>query len=272
MEEEKHQDILIDLLHALRRQTAPTLVVWVAAHIGDPWNELADMAANAGTGEEGCLWGLDTCPIALHSISTSTFPRLHEANWTPVTPTVDKHVRCPHLHGTQHTMHNAIARVLIQHLGETLEHQGPLPPSMKIHIAKRVDGIWQDCPADIADFVLDGVIITTKQDGGKHPSRVIVFEFAHSYTVTIKEDELITVGAAKRNQYQSLVQYLLPLFLQHTVCCLSYILSTLGVLPQDMWTKNCESVGYTAPQIFAQDRQVPDGRCPRVCYGWSPAQ
>eukprot|EP00961_Rhodomonas_salina_P259908 3512333-Rhodomonas_salina.1 len=61
--------------------------------MGDPgtWNELADMAAaaNAGTGEENCSWDLDTCPIALHLISTSTFPHLHEANWTP---TVDKHV------------------------------------------------------------------------------------------------------------------------------------------------------------------------------------
>eukprot|EP00961_Rhodomonas_salina_P003665 50651-Rhodomonas_salina.2 len=74
MEEEKHQDI-----HTLCRhwQTAQTLVVWVTAHIGDPGNELADMAANAGTGEEDCLWDLDTCPIALHSISTSKFPRLH---------------------------------------------------------------------------------------------------------------------------------------------------------------------------------------------------
>eukprot|EP00961_Rhodomonas_salina_P178312 2405010-Rhodomonas_salina.1 len=48
------------------------------------------MAANAGTSEEHCSWDLDTCPIALHSISTSTFPRLHEANWTP---TVDRHAR-----------------------------------------------------------------------------------------------------------------------------------------------------------------------------------
>eukprot|EP00961_Rhodomonas_salina_P209258 2824484-Rhodomonas_salina.1 len=64
MEEEKHQDILIDLLNTLRRRTAPTLVVWVTAHIGDPGNELADMAKD-------CLWDLDTCPIALHSISTS---------------------------------------------------------------------------------------------------------------------------------------------------------------------------------------------------------
>eukprot|EP00961_Rhodomonas_salina_P294637 3934752-Rhodomonas_salina.1 len=90
MEEEKHQDILNDLLHSIRRRTAETLVVWVAAHIGDPGNELADMAANAGTREENCSWELDTCPIALHSISTSTFPLLHEANWTP---TVDRHVR-----------------------------------------------------------------------------------------------------------------------------------------------------------------------------------
>eukprot|EP00961_Rhodomonas_salina_P290534 3925756-Rhodomonas_salina.1 len=48
------------------------------------------MAANAGTSEEDSSWDLDTCPIALHSIATSTFPLLHEANWTP---TVDKHVR-----------------------------------------------------------------------------------------------------------------------------------------------------------------------------------
>eukprot|EP00961_Rhodomonas_salina_P269967 3647184-Rhodomonas_salina.1 len=79
----------------------------------------------------------------------------------------------------EHTMHYAIqvARVLIQHLGETLEHQGPLPQSMEIHIATLVDEIWLDCPADIEDFIQDSVIITTKQDGGKHPSRVIVFEF-----------------------------------------------------------------------------------------------
>eukprot|EP00961_Rhodomonas_salina_P010433 139759-Rhodomonas_salina.1 len=74
-----------------------------------------------------------------------------------------------------------------------------------------------------------------------------MFEFARSYT--IEEDELLTVGAAKRNQYQSLVQFLLPLFPLHTVCCLSYILSMLGVLPQDKWIQNCESIGYTAPQI-----------------------
>eukprot|EP00961_Rhodomonas_salina_P089318 1201175-Rhodomonas_salina.1 len=159
-----------------------------------------------GTGEENCSWDLDTCPIALHSISTSTFTLLHEANWTP---TVDRHVRthakssdfslregngreilgavlqdktipekairdllqassfcfptaaivscnhggtwdtqcklchaavdtyahrmmqCPHLHGAQHTMHDDIARVLIRHLGDTVEGQGSLPPSME---------------------------------------------------------------------------------------------------------------------------------------------
>eukprot|EP00961_Rhodomonas_salina_P157404 2119678-Rhodomonas_salina.1 len=90
MEDEKHQDILTDLLHAIRRRTESTLVVWVAEHICDPGNELADMAANAGTSKDTCSWDLDTCPIALHSIATSTFPLLHEANWTP---TVDKHAR-----------------------------------------------------------------------------------------------------------------------------------------------------------------------------------
>eukprot|EP00961_Rhodomonas_salina_P204052 2753441-Rhodomonas_salina.1 len=60
MEEEKHQDILTDLLHSLRARTASTLVVWVAAHIGNPRNELADMAANAGTSEEDSSWDLDT--------------------------------------------------------------------------------------------------------------------------------------------------------------------------------------------------------------------
>eukprot|EP00961_Rhodomonas_salina_P163314 2199588-Rhodomonas_salina.1 len=89
-----------------------------------------------------------------------------------------------------------------------MEGQGPLPPTVEVHVAKRVDEVWPDCPAEIADFVPDGIIITIKQTAGKHPSRVIVFEFAHSYT--IEEDELLSVGAAKRNQYQSLVQFLRP--------------------------------------------------------------
>eukprot|EP00961_Rhodomonas_salina_P209558 2829273-Rhodomonas_salina.1 len=68
---------------------------------------------------------------------------------------------------------------------------------MEVHIAKRVDEVWPECPADIADFVPDGIIITTKQDSAKHPSRVVILEFARSYT--IEEDELASVGAAKRN-------------------------------------------------------------------------
>lgn len=114
-------------------------------------------------------------------------------------------------------------------------------------IAKRVDEIWPDCPPSIADFVQDGIIISTKQAAGKHPSRVIVFEFARSYT--IEEDELLSVGASKRNQYQALVQYLRPLYSRHEVSCLSLILSTLCVLPQDKWIQNCESIGYTPSQI-----------------------
>eukprot|EP00961_Rhodomonas_salina_P122478 1649604-Rhodomonas_salina.3 len=108
---------------------------------------------------------------------------------------------------------------------------------MEVHIVKQVDEIWPDCLAELADFVPDGVIVTNKQDAGKHPSCVIVFQFARSYT--IEEDELLSVGAWKWNQYQSLIQFLLPSYPRHEVCCLSFILSTLGVLPQDKWIQNC---------------------------------
>eukprot|EP00961_Rhodomonas_salina_P197014 2658933-Rhodomonas_salina.1 len=123
-------------------------------------------------------------------------------------------------------MHDSVARVLVRHISDTLEGQGNLPPAMEVHIAKRADEIWPECPPDIADFVPDGIIITTTQDSAKHPSRVIVFEFARSYT--IEEDELVSVGAAKRNQYQAFVQCLRPLYPRHA---------------------NCESIGYTASQI-----------------------
>eukprot|EP00961_Rhodomonas_salina_P050717 680974-Rhodomonas_salina.12 len=141
-------------------------------------------------------------------------------------------MKCPHLHGAQHLMHDSIARVLVQHISNTLpvEGQGNLPPTimMEVSIAKWVDEIWPDCQPDIADFVPDGIIITTKQDSAnlKHPSRVIVtvFEFAGSYTIEEDHhDELLSVGAAKRNQYQALVQFLLPRYPRHAVSCLSYI-------------------------------------------------
>eukprot|EP00961_Rhodomonas_salina_P138253 1859820-Rhodomonas_salina.1 len=61
-------------------------------------------------------------------------------------------------------MHDSIARVLVQHISDTLEGQGSLPPAMEVHTAKLVDEIWPECPPDIADFVPDGIIITTKQD------------------------------------------------------------------------------------------------------------
>eukprot|EP00961_Rhodomonas_salina_P192833 2602081-Rhodomonas_salina.2 len=102
-------------------------------------------------------------------------------------------------------MLSLLLSVLIQHLSDTLEGQGSLPPGMEVHIAKRADEIWPDCPAELADFVPDGVIVTNKQDAG-NPSRVILFELAQSYT--IEEDELLSVGAAKQNQYQSLIQFL----------------------------------------------------------------
>eukprot|EP00961_Rhodomonas_salina_P036616 492033-Rhodomonas_salina.1 len=80
-----------------------------------------------------------------------------------------------------------------RHIGRTGQ---PAPQHGGSH-RKAVDEIWPDCPPDIADFVPDCIIVATKQDSAKHPSRVIVFEFARSYT--IEEDELLSVGAAKRN-------------------------------------------------------------------------
>eukprot|EP00961_Rhodomonas_salina_P069204 928884-Rhodomonas_salina.1 len=90
LEDEKHQDILLDLLHNIRLRAAPTHFVWVGAHIRDPGNELADIEANLGLQSEKTLLELTTFPIALHSTATSTFPLLHAATWTP---TVDKHAQ-----------------------------------------------------------------------------------------------------------------------------------------------------------------------------------
>eukprot|EP00961_Rhodomonas_salina_P299539 3939014-Rhodomonas_salina.1 len=90
MEDEKHQDVLLDLLKYLRRRGAQTHFVWIAAHIGDAGNEMADREANLGTHSEERLWDLDTFPIALHSTASSSFPLLHAATWTP---TVDKHAK-----------------------------------------------------------------------------------------------------------------------------------------------------------------------------------
>eukprot|EP00961_Rhodomonas_salina_P051149 686252-Rhodomonas_salina.1 len=90
MEDEKHQDLLLEFLLAIRNRAAPTHVIWVAAHIGDPGNELADIEADLGTRAEDHLWDLETTPISLYSTATSSFPLLHAATWTQ---TVDKHAR-----------------------------------------------------------------------------------------------------------------------------------------------------------------------------------
>eukprot|EP00961_Rhodomonas_salina_P083712 1124748-Rhodomonas_salina.2 len=71
-------------------RAANTHFVWIAAHVGDSGNELADIEANLGTQSEERLWDRDSFPIALHSIDSSTFPLLHAATWTP---TVDRHAK-----------------------------------------------------------------------------------------------------------------------------------------------------------------------------------
>eukprot|EP00961_Rhodomonas_salina_P060753 815611-Rhodomonas_salina.1 len=284
MEDEKHQDLLLEFLLAIRNRAALTHVIWVAAHIGDPGNELADMEADLGTRAKDRLWDLETTPISLYSTGTLSFPLLHAATWTP---TVDKHVRqfiganqaewlrnylkaksldftlrsgngseilgkvltdttlpegavrdllqarsfcfptssvvsrnhgsmwstkcklcwravdtyahrfmqCPELHGAGHTMHDTIAKALLHFLTETLLNQGNIPPRVELHIGKRVDAIWSDCPPELRDF------------------RVVIFEFARCYTIELTELE--TIGAAKRNQYQGLYYFLRSLYADH---------------------------------------------------------
>eukprot|EP00961_Rhodomonas_salina_P236803 3200606-Rhodomonas_salina.1 len=68
------------------------------------------------------------------------------------------------------------------------------------------------------------------------PSRVVIIEFAWSYTV--EEDEMITAGAAKRNQYAHLTRYLRDRYLEHVVSCQSYIISVLSLYPQSKWVEN----------------------------------
>eukprot|EP00961_Rhodomonas_salina_P253121 3420719-Rhodomonas_salina.1 len=45
LKDEKHQDVLLDLLRSLRLRGAHTLAhfVWIAAHVGDAGNEWADI-------------------------------------------------------------------------------------------------------------------------------------------------------------------------------------------------------------------------------------
>eukprot|EP00961_Rhodomonas_salina_P079253 1065338-Rhodomonas_salina.2 len=294
LEDEKHQDILIDLLRSLRLRAADTHFVWVAAHVGDQGNELADIEANLGTQSEDRMWELDTFPIALHSTATSTSPLLHAATWTP---TVDRHAKnfvgqkqaewlrnfstarstdftlreansceilgkvlsdttlpelatrdllqarsfcfptamvvsrnhcgawstkcrlckaavdtfahrfmsCPELHGAQQTMHDDISSALVRSTANVLERQGHIPPRVEHHLARQVDYLWPDCPLELKGFVPDGIIITHAYPPSRAPSRIVIIEFARSYT--IEEEEMLTAGAAKRNQYISRVSF-----------------------------------------------------------------
>eukprot|EP00961_Rhodomonas_salina_P116785 1571808-Rhodomonas_salina.1 len=255
MEDEKHQDILLEILRALLRRGASTLIVWVAAHSGDPGNEAADQQADAGILSEDRHWEVELHPISLHSTNSHSFPVLHPANWTS---TVDRHSRwyvgrhqaewqmnhseaistdftltagngrelfgkvlqdptlpemavrdmlqalsfcfptaavvslnhggswdskcklcrqavdtyahrqmnCEQLEGAQHEMHNAILADIVWHMFKILSEQGQSKPESTMHLEERVDAIWPDCPASIADFVPDCIIVVrhTHQD------------------------------------------------------------------------------------------------------------
>eukprot|EP00961_Rhodomonas_salina_P133724 1799423-Rhodomonas_salina.1 len=155
-------------------------------------------------------------------------------------------------HWAQQTMHDDIASALVKNTVNVLAHQGHIPPLVEYHLARLVDYLWPNCPTELQDFVPDVVIITHAYPTSKAPSQVVIIKFAWSYTV--KEDEMLTAGAAKRNQYLHLTSFLHNLYpdSEHVVImiCQSYIISILGLLvyPQSKWVENCESLNFTPAQ------------------------
>ena len=77
---EKHWDILLDMLRALRGRGGGTTIAWVRSHAGDVGNELADARAGAGIGSDTTRWDRDTHPIALYSLETGDVVSPH--GWT----------------------------------------------------------------------------------------------------------------------------------------------------------------------------------------------
>eukprot|EP00961_Rhodomonas_salina_P134644 1811227-Rhodomonas_salina.1 len=110
--------------------------------------------------------------------------------------------------------------------------------------------ILPDCPDELMDFAPDGGIITYAYPTSRAPSRIVIIEFARCYT--IEEDEMLTAGAAKRNQYLHLTRFLQGHCPEYVVSYQSYIISVLGLYPlalaQSKWVENCESLDFTPAQ------------------------
>eukprot|EP00961_Rhodomonas_salina_P045977 617254-Rhodomonas_salina.1 len=129
-------------------------------------------------------------------------------------------------------------------------HIAEHPPEAVLHLETQVDVVWPDCPADLADFVPDGILIVQHglQDLRRVqvPLRIIIFEFGRCYTIELQE--LSKVGMDKRAQYQGLQRFLRLLFPDMEVSNLTFILSTLGVLPQSSWIEMCTELGFSEAQ------------------------
>eukprot|EP00961_Rhodomonas_salina_P140482 1890364-Rhodomonas_salina.3 len=124
-------------------------------------------------------------------------------------------MQCPELDGAGHTMHDTVAKALINFITDTLTRQGSLPPRMETHVGERADTIWPDCPPASGDFqfVPDGIILSYLHPLSKFPLRVVIVKVALCYT--IKMTELETIGSAKRNQYHQLSLYLQAMHPDH---------------------------------------------------------
>ena len=88
IEEEEHDDVLLDILDAIRDRIAATHFVWVKSHCGDPGNEVADYEADLGCHSKNKRSHRKGEPIAVHDFRTSAL--ITKRGWTRG---VERHAR-----------------------------------------------------------------------------------------------------------------------------------------------------------------------------------
>jgi len=157
-------------------------------------------------------------------------------------------MKCKELTGARHTMHDAIAAALTRELIAGITHQGQRSPTTTLYSNTRVDAIWTDCPADIGDFVPDGILLITPHPEAHERPKILIIELARCYTC--EEHELNEVAAEKRNQYHILTVFLRshPDFRDHVILSHQYIMSVLGAIPEAAWIAQLDELQLSPKQ------------------------